>query len=249
MSNRVFKNYQVNIGTPFQVRLPMNLHNIKTVNLPEFVREDEGEKPEELAGQILAKAKEDADLMLREAQLEALRIMEKAEREAEEKKRLVLENAEKSGYEQGVKVGQNQYEQLIAEAEEIRQSARVECNEVLASIEADAVDVILEIAKTVVGREIHQQSDSILYIVKQGFEKCSNNEGSVIRLSSEDYEYLLENREELSELSGGIDDFVIKRDSTQEKGGCVIETSFGNVDAGVHTKLRKIGEAFRNTAV
>ena len=248
LSNKVYKNYQINMGVPFQVKLPLSLQTIKQTSLSEVDEKEEEKDTAQLAEETLAKAREDADLIVREAQLEAQRILEKAKAEAEESRRLVLEEAQNNGYLHGEQEAKDQYRQMVEEAEAIRESASVECAEVLSSIEEAAVDVILEIAKTVIGRDTKVNRDSILYIVKQGFEKCSNREGTLIRLSSEDYEYLLDNREKLSEMCGGADDLTLKKDPSLEMGGCIIETSFGSVDAGADTKLKKIRKKFRNTA-
>lgn len=247
MSSKIFKNYQVNVGVPFQVRVPLNFQTIKAADAVEHSihNDDYNDKITEDAGGEIEKAREEAELILKEAQLEALRIMENTEREIEVNKLAIEEEARRIGYENGFSEAKKQYEDLIQEAEFIREHARAEYREVLESIESDAINVILEIAKKVIGIEISFNKEDILYLVKQAFEKCGNKENIVLKTSPEDYDFLVINKDKLLSMVEGIGDLEIKKDSSLKEGACIVETAFGSVDAGVQTKLNKIEQVFR----
>ncbi len=246
MYNKVYKGFQVNLGTPFQVRTPINFH---TIGVKEEMGQDTAAnepadtspKPED----ILASAHEEAELIIKEAELESARIMEDVINEVKERCAQLEEDARRSGYEEGVSEGRKQYEDLISEAEMIREQARMEYDEILASLEKDALELIMDIARKVIGAEITVNRENMLLMVKQAFDRCSNKEGMHLRVSPEDYEFICENKEKLLAISEGVGDLEIKKDLSLKAGACIVDTPFGSLDAGVQTKLKKIEDAFR----
>lgn len=250
LSSKIFKNYQVNVGIPFQIRNPINFHTLQHAALDDEdgLEEKEGidYTERETAENILAKAREDAELMVKEAQFEALRLLENTEREANESKIFIGEEARKIGYEEGYNEAQKQCEDILQEAESVRENARTEYREVLESVEADVVNVILDVAGKVIGEEISSNKENILHLVRQAFEKCSNKENMTLKVSPEDYAYIVENKEKLHSLVEGIGDLEIKKEGSLKAGACLIETPYGNIDAGIHVKFKKIEEAFRS---
>ncbi|MCX8130324.1 MAG: FliH/SctL family protein [Clostridia bacterium] len=249
MSNKVYKNYQVNVGIPFQIRNPMNFQNLQTVNTTTPLEKEKENAAEELSEasieSIINDAQQKAELILKEAQFESMRIIEDAEREASELKLSVEEEARQRGYEEGINEAKRQYEDLLQEAEFIKEHAKAEYKEVLAGIESEAVKMILDIARNVIGAEIAFNKEDILYLVKQAFEKCANRERVILRVSPEDFDYIDSNKHRLMSMVGGLSELEIKKDASLKEGGCLIDTPFGSIDAGVQTKLKKIEEAFR----
>lgn len=252
MSNKIFKNYQVNVGNPFQIRPPVNFHTLNNASFDDEENdeietgEDNDSSRAEIPEEIIIKAKEEANLIVQEARLEALRLMENSEREIEESRIAIEEEARRNGYEDGYNEAKKQCEDILQEAEFVREHARAEYNEVLASIESDAVNIILSIAKNVISEEISLNKDNILLLVRQAFERCSNKENVVLKVSVEDYDFVVENKDKLHSMVEGIGALEIKKDASLKCGACLIETPFGSIDAGVQTKLKKIEEAFRS---
>jgi len=246
--NKVFKNYQVNMGIPFKVKSPVNFETVNRINT--FAENHEtsefsNEKIMADASEILSNASEEAELLIKEAHIEALKIVQTAEQEVEEHRARVEEEGRHQGFEAGVQEAKKQYEDLLNEAEMIREHAREEYAEVLARVEGDVVNVILDIAKKVIVSELETNKECILNMVRQAFEKCAGREGAVLKVSSDDYKYLSENTGRMEEMIEGFADVEVKKDSTLKAGDIIIETDFGSVNAGAGTKFKKIEEEFR----
>jgi flagellar assembly protein FliH len=195
---------------------------------------------------IIEKARVEAEIIIKEAKYEADRIVKEAERTAGENAKRIEEEAGMKGFEEAFTEVKKQYEDLIEEAEYIREHARVEYNDVIASIESDAVNIILDVAKKVIGTEINSNRENILYLIKQAFEKCSNKENVILKVSPEDYEFVCDNKDRLLSMIEGIGELEIKKDSSLKVYGCIVETPLGSIDASLQTKLKKIEEAFRD---
>lgn len=246
MYNKVFKNYQVSIGNPFRISTPFHFNTVKTA---EIIDSNEDEKVCRLsaadAEDIIEQARKEAELIIKEAQYEASRILENAQSELEQIRRAAEDEARRRGYEDGLRESKKQYEDLLREAQLIKESARVEYGKVISGIESDAVELVLDIARRVIGMELSSNRENVLHLVRQALDKCTNREKIILKVSSGDYEYVLENKERLLSMVEGISELEIKRDCSLKTGSCLVETQYGSIDAGAETKLKKIEEAFR----
>lgn len=245
--NKVFKNNQVTYGRPFQIRMPLNLQNIAVLD----IEAEETENVDALCElapdpkELLEKARQECDLIIKEAGLKADRLQEKARHEAEKKAEGLLEEAWQAGYAEGMEAARLQNEAILEETEQIRQSAAQEHDSILEGMETEIVELVLEIAHKAVAGELATNRDVILQLIKDALPNCSNKNGAVLKVSPLDYDYLNDNEEKLFTVADGADRLEIKKDNTLKPGDCIIETPLGSVDAGVNTRLDKIEEAFR----
>lgn len=247
MSNRVFKNSQVTYGVPFQVRIPLNLQQIKDEEEVQgiFVTPDDEPEITETPEEVLERAREEAALIIKEAEYDARRIIDEAYTEAKEKAAVMEEEAWQKGYTEGMAAAQQQSESTIAEAENIKAQAQIEHDEALAGMESEIINLVLEVTKKVIGSEIALNKENMIYLIKNAISCCSNRNGIIVRVSNEDYAYLDANRQKMAECIEGAESIELKQDSFLEPGDCILETPFGNMDTGMETKLRKIEEAFK----
>lgn len=246
MYNKIFKNNQVTYGVPFQVRIPITLQNIKQQEEGQgiFVTPDEPDNIES-AEEIIDRVQEEAAEIIKEAEYEARKIMDDAYTESKEKAAVMEEEAWQKGYAEGVSAAQKQYEATILEADEIKASAITEHNEVLAGIEAEVIELVIEVSKKVIGSEILQNKENLIYLIKQAVDKCSNKSSIILKVAPEDFNFLNINMNKFSAVIDCAEELVLKQDISLNAGACILETPFGNMDAGVQTKLKKIEEAFR----
>lgn len=245
MYNKIFKSDQVNIGGPVEIRVPVNFQTIKRAykngNLGQEVTEIEETNSYE---EIIESAKIQSEDLIKAAEIQAQRIIENAEDEACERIKALEEEARQQGFEKGYEEAKNMYEHLLSEAENIREHAKVEYSEVMAGIERDAIELIMDIARRVIGEEITLNKGHLVNIVGEALGKSSNRDNITVRVSAQDYDYVLDNKDKLLSMAEGIGEIEIKKDAALKPGDCLVETSYGSIDAGVETKLRKIEEAF-----
>jgi len=250
-SNKVFKHNQVNVGIPFLIKSPVTYQPpvLRTgnpgVKVDPSGHQDIPKVDYRAAGEeILNKARTEADYIIKEALLEAKDIMSKASEEIQELRDKALRQAGEEGYEAGIAKAGEEYEGLLREAKEIKEQAGMEYKQVLDSLEADAVNTILDIARKVISREL-QCRENILLLVREAFEKCAKDHKAVLKLSEQDFDYVNENKEELLSLLQRSEEVELKKDLSLKEGGCIIETPFGSIDASAQTRLKKIEDDFK----
>jgi flagellar assembly protein FliH len=241
----VYKRNQVNIGNPYkQQRREPKPSVVEDIFDEVAATKSDPEKEFELGQDIVYKAKENAALIKREAELEAERIIEEAKRKAE---LLVAEEGQKAkeeGYRHGEELAQQHYSDLIAEAMEFKEQSRKAYEDTLSTLEHDILDLVLGIAAKVVGDEIRNNRESILGVVRETISSCSNRDNIVIKVSAEDYEFVMANEDTLRNSIKGLNELEIRKDGSLAKGSCVIDTEFGSVDGSCDIRLDSIRKAF-----
>jgi Flagellar biosynthesis/type III secretory pathway protein len=247
----IYKNNQINVGVPFQIKSPVTYQPpVRNINIARDLVQTTEEEQESvdfkaLGEEIVSKAKTEADMIIKEALLEAKDIIKNASVDAEQLKQQVCEASSEEGYTQGIAQAKQEYEALIEEAQEIKKQAGVEYKQILDSLEEDAINTIIEIAKKVISKEL-ECKQNILLLVKDAFEKCSKDRKAVLKLSEQDYEFVSENKNELESMLERSEEIEIRKDLSLKEGGCVIETSYGSIDASASTKFEKIENDFRD---
>lgn len=255
MYKKIFKSDQVSIGVPVQIKVPYSFQTTGRIDVLSIDSkndmEDESDKEQMVISkrssveEIVERAKEEAETIKKVAEIEAEKILEEAVVKAETIMVSIEEEAKNKGFEKGYSEAKSQYEDLLQEADYINERAKVEYKEMMERIEKDAVNVILDIARNVIGSELSINKESMLELVKQGFEKCSKKENVVVKVSSTDYDFMVDNKDRLLSMAEGIGKLDIVKDPSLKLGACIIETAYGSVDSGIDTKLKLIEEAFQ----
>ncbi len=245
MSNRVLKNYQVSLGKPFYIKSTFNYE--PPDRHPDEIQEKScdimKEETADYTG-ILEAARKEAEYIIESAKAEASKIKARAEKEAAIRAADIEKEAAEKGYRQGVQEAQNLYESILQEAQSIREQAKAEYRQMMEGLERDFVEIVLAIARKVIGEEIRLNKENILLLIKHAFEKCTNKDEIILKVSASDYEYVMKNRDKLLKMLEGAEVIEIKKDPHLKDASCILETPLGSVNAGVETKLEMIEEEF-----
>jgi len=227
LSSRVIKNCKISLGAPFVVEAPDN-----ELIIDESTYQAEYSTVSIYTKDVIEDAQKQAQIILMKAKNEVLRILKEAEKERNEGKKAV-ELATKQGYDDGFSEGYNKgysegykeiaakFEQGITNIELIKEQALDDYRQLLANAESDAVDVILEITREVLKKELSNR-ENMFGIIKEAFDRCSDDKGLVLRVSPEDYNYLSENRHKLELISEKVLSMNLKKDTSLKAGGCII---------------------------
>ena len=161
--------------------------------------------------------------------------------EAEFQRRLAqaVEEARLEGYQQGlqeVKPVADLLEKLARELKEAR-------HQLLESAELTVVRLAYEIAKKILHREVAESSDVIVYVVREALRRIADHDKIVLRVHPEDARVLREATELQRELFQTFASVDIREDEDVSKGGCLVETSTGLIDATLETQLAEVEAA------
>jgi flagellar assembly protein FliH len=109
-------------------------------------------------------------------------------------------------------------------------------------VEREVVKLAIEVAKKIVHREIQADREIIETLVRVALSHVAEKSAVTMHLSPADYNYLLEHRAELSQTEGR--DISLLADKSIERGGCLVQTECGDIDARIEEKFREVEHAF-----
>ncbi|MDD2503898.1 MAG: FliH/SctL family protein, partial [Clostridia bacterium] len=206
MYKKVLKYNQVTYGMPYQLNIPFKIKRVEVLEADEVSTDnlDQENKLNDLPPdpeELLEKAKQECDFLIKEAGIEAEKLLEKAELEADKKAEALFEEAWQNGYAEGMEASRTQNEAILAQTEQIRQSAAEEHDSILASMETEILKLVVDIARKVVAGELETDEGVILQLIKDGLSCCSNKSSAVIKVSPEDYDYLNDHDDQLAMIS------------------------------------------------
>jgi len=197
---------------------------------------------------VLAAARERASAILTDARADA-------QREAE----AIRDDARRAGHAEGLEAGRAAGEQ--AARDEVVRSLSDEIGALVEGwtlvledlratrrtmIEEAADDLLLlagELARRIVGRTIELDGDVATRQVEEAVRLVGGARLKTIVVHPADLERVREHLPTLLETVGGARDVVLQADGTIDRGGCVVRTDDGEVDATIRTQLARLEAA------
>ncbi len=241
--SRVMKKFQVNVGIPVIINTEAQEKAKDEDQIEQEInlQEDQQENSHE---QLIEEAKREAQQIISDANLSAAQVIQDAKLQAEEMVTVVFEEARRDGYKLGHAEVTEKAEGLLKEAEDIKSAAKREYESMIDSIEGEMIQLVLDIAKKVIGDELEFRTEAVSSLVGQALLQCRGVAHIEIKVSPEDYEIVLEKKDMIGRKSGFSGELEIKQDLSLTKGDCIIGTPMGSIDASVQTQLKAIEEAF-----
>jgi flagellar assembly protein FliH len=231
----------------------------KIINEAKIEAERIIKEAEDGAFEHIKKANEKAKRIEEEAQDKAQKIIiEKeneinqkiAQQEAEFKAKIeeLKEKAYQEGYEAGYNSGRSEVERLIKRLHTIIEGAIDKRDKIISDAEEQIIRIILLIARKVVKAISEEEKKVVIENIKAALEKIKGKTEVIIRVNTEDLEMATEHKDELMQMFEQLKHVVILEDTRVDRGGCIIETDFGSVDARIATQLNEIEEKIRELA-
>ncbi len=163
-------------------------------------------------------------------------------RKEKEAYELGFKAGEKAGFEFGRQKAEVLFSGLSGLLEEItslRESLYRRC-------EAEMVELSLSIAKKVIGVEVEMRKDAVLGCVRNAMKTVSTGGEVLIKVNTKDLEVLVNNSSDLARYGSGIKGVKVEGDEAISRGGCVIDTNYGEIDSTIESLMAEIEEKLRD---
>jgi flagellar assembly protein FliH len=112
--------------------------------------------------------------------------------------------------------------------------------------EEKLVGLAVEIASKVIQEEISLQPEIVQRTVETALRRVSDLEQVVVKVNPLDLDLILPKLDTFKQLVPDVQNFSIEGSHTLQRGGCIIETNSGSINAAIGTQLSIIEEVFRN---
>ncbi len=208
---------------------------------------------ERIAFEEVKKKNNQAQKIRQEAEDEAKRIIEDAKKEAEaienEVKQKVsqlekeaFERGYKEGHDRGYQEGKEEVKRLIDRLHTIISKAIEKRNEIIEESETQIINLVLLIAKKVIKVISENQKNVVINNVVQALRKLKSRGDVVIRVNLADLQLTSEHVKDFMSMVENVKSITVLEDSSVDRGGCIIETDFGQIDARISSQLHEIEE-------
>ncbi|MBN2063923.1 MAG: hypothetical protein JW745_03895 [Sedimentisphaerales bacterium] len=156
--------------------------------------------------------------------------------------------AEKKGYDQGYATAlaevKNKFEDHIAEPladlKRIIEYFETNKKQLIWQAEQSFVVLAVKLAEKVIRREIEVNPELICQSVRAALEVVAHTTNVVVKVSPCDVAIIEDLKGSLGDVLGRFENVSIKPDEAVEKGGCIVQTERGRVDARIETQLARI---------
>lgn len=222
---------------------------------PDAVLEDaEGEeadlgnviKRNEAVDGILEAARNEAEEIIQQARLQALKIENDAKAQAELDKIQFMEAARNQGYQDGM-------EQAAREAELAREEQKQYCRQLeeeyqhrMDELEPQFVETITGIYEHIFHVELQSYREILGYLISATMRKVEGSRSFIVHVSKEDFPFVSMQKKQII-AGAAIANCTVEmvEDSTLAKNECLIETEGGIFDCGLGTQLSELGQKLR----
>lgn len=189
---------------------------------------------------IKQQAEDEAARIVREAKEHADRIIEDSEKKIESLEGEAYESGFSKGNEEGFVAGSAEVERLVAQLHSIINSAIARRNEIIEESETQIINLVLLIAVKVIKVISENQKNVVVNNVIQALRKLKTRGDVVVRVNLEDVKIASDRIQDFMRMVENVNSVTIVEDSTVDRGGCIIETDFGEIDARISSQLREI---------
>lgn len=172
-------------------------------------------------------SREAKDIVTR-AQEQATQLLEDARREKE----TVLAESTERGYAAGL----DQWNAALADAWKQRE-------DYLARHEAELVKLAVAIAKKVIGHSVEMDPGIVFQMAKEALRSVRSERRVTIKVNPSDEVALREQAGSLKTLGVEVGELAVVGNPTIERGGCIVESDLGIIDAQIGTQLASLENA------
>jgi flagellar assembly protein FliH len=169
---------------------------------------------------------------------------EKVLKQTREKSLFIEKEAYEKGFahgeKDGLELGQRRIETVIHQFQEILLEMERQRKDLHRTFEKEMLQLVLNISKKVIRHELTLHEGVILATLQEALQCVVDQKKIVVHLNPADYQYLLAHPEGLPLTLDEARGVKVIEDHSITRGGCLLETSFGEVDATVESQFEEI---------
>ena len=181
------------------------------------------------AAALLADAKAKADAMLEEANAKREELTSTARQEGYD-----------AGHEEGYKEGKAEVQRLIDRLHLMIEKIMDKRVQILSETEQQIVDLFLLMTRKIVKVISENQRNVVMSNIVHALRKVKGRGDVLIRVNMAELALTSEHTKEFLQAVENVKNITIVEDSSVEKGGCIIETDFGSIDARISSQLAEL---------
>lgn len=203
----------------------------------EVVEDDEPVRDEGISEESLEEFRRQAEEIINEAREEAQRIIDDANAQAGTIREEQKEAGYREGYDQGHAEGIRVIDEKMAELDEKEAAINAEYDKKLDEAEPLLVDAITDIYEHIFHVSLSSNREILLNLLHDTVRNIEGGKNFIIHVSKNDYEYVNDRKDQLTDGLGSTDTIEVIEDLTLRQTEAFIEAEGGIYDCGIGTEL------------
>ena len=192
--------------------------------------------------QVKQKAEDEARDLLENADKQARSLTEEAEKQIAELHAASKKEGYAEGREEGFAEGRAEVDRLIEHLHSIISNAIEKRNQIIDQSETQIIDLVLLISQKIIKVISENQKNVVINNVIQALRKLKSRGDVVIRVNLEDVKLTSDHVKDFMRMVENVRSITVMEDSSVDRGGCIIETDFGRIDARISSQFKEIEE-------
>ncbi|NIM06545.1 MAG: hypothetical protein GTO55_08960 [Armatimonadetes bacterium] len=152
----------------------------------------------------------------------------------------IREAAHEQGLAEGREQAQKELEAKQAELAKLEEEIEAERTNFFDRMEPEVTRLAVTVAEKVLARELESRPETVVDLVKNAMKRMRERESLRVKVNPEDLPLVRAARDDLMSEVNGVKKLDLADDRRVGRGGCVIESSNGILDARVKTQLDEI---------
>src|SRR5580658_6178688 len=190
------------------------------------------------ARELVDTAEQHAKALLQDAFERASQMLADAEKRGEARVEKVSAEARTAGHAEAQAAVDREMADMMSTMRNLVDMARVERHKLMESAEPELVRLAVGIAERVLHQQIALDRGVVVEMAKVAIGRLVEKESVTVRVNPGDLERMREHRDELLS-SGEIKNFRVVEDQRVDRGGVVVETDGGTIDARISTQVNE----------
>jgi flagellar assembly protein FliH len=193
---------------------------------------------------VVEKAEEQAKALLADAHQRAGTLISDAAHRADQLIEATKAHAHTEGYAEGKAAADREMADMIAAMHNLVDMARLERHKIMAEAEPELVRLAIGIAERVLHQQVALDRGVVVEMAKVAIARLVDRESVTVRVNPADLEHMREHRDAFLS-SGDIRNFRVIEDQRVDRGGVVVETDGGTIDAKISTQMAEAKRVLR----
>lgn len=203
---------------------------------------DEVKRKNDQALRIRREAEEGAEKALKDAETKIAALEAQAKGRLDEISKEAQRKGWEEGREEGYKEGKAEVTRLVDRLHVILERAMDKRSEILEQTEAQIVELVLLISRKVVKTISENQKNVVVSNIAQALRKLKTRSEVIIKVNLADLQLATEHIKDFVEMAENAKGITVVEDTSVDRGGCLIETDFGEIDARIQSQLHELEE-------
>lgn len=188
------------------------------------------------AAELIDSAAADAEAILNQARERGRELLETVQRSVAQVTAEAQDAGQKAGHSEGVDAAQREMDEMLGTMRGLIDMARVERHKIVEGAEPEIVKLAMGVAEHILHKAVEVDREVVVAMAKAAISHLVNRESLTVRVNPIDLERMKAHRDEVLAL-GETKHMRVIEDQRIDRGGVIVETESGTLDAKVATQV------------